>query len=60
MLHERISVRLFVRRSVSRAEAAKLVEGVSEGIGATVARGKSMKLSGFGTFMVRSRQYHAI
>ena len=45
---------------LSRVEAAKLVEGVLEGIGATLASGKSVMLSSFGTFMVRSCQYRAI
>ncbi len=51
-----------VRQKVclSQMEAAKLVEGVLKGICTTLASGMSVKLSGFGTFMVRSRQYCAI
>ncbi len=51
-----------VRQKVwlSRVKAAKLVEDVLERICATLATGKSAKLSGFGTFMVRSRQHCAI
>ncbi len=51
-----------VRQKVglSRMESAKLVESVLKGICATLASGESVKLSGFGTFMVRSRQYCAI
>ena len=51
---------VYQKVGLSRAESAKLVEGVLEGICATLASGRSVKLSGFGIFMVRRRQCRAI
>ena len=40
---------------LSRAESAKLVEQVLGEIGDSLVSGKTVKLSGFGTFFVRSK-----
>ena len=40
---------------LSRAESARLVEQVLSEIGDTLVRGDAVKLSGFGTFTVRSK-----
>jgi integration host factor subunit alpha len=55
-----LSEAVYQKVGLSRAESAKLVEGVLEGICATLASGRSVKLSGFGIFMVRRRQCRAI
>jgi integration host factor subunit alpha len=41
--------------SLSRSEAADLVEQVIEGISSTLAAGETVKLSGFGAFTVRDK-----
>jgi len=41
--------------SLSRTEATKLVEGVLDGICETLVTGETVKLSGFGTFIVRNK-----
>jgi integration host factor subunit alpha len=40
---------------LSRAESAELVEQVLGEIGDTLVRGENVKLSGFGSFLVRSK-----
>src|SRR5215203_1749 len=40
---------------LSRAESARLVEGVLREISDTLAAGEDVKLSGFGNFLVRSK-----
>jgi len=45
--------------SLSKSEAAELVETVFDTIKATLARGEKIKLSGFGNFVVRSKKPRA-
>lgn len=40
---------------LSRAECARLVEATLEEIAAALERGETVKLTGFGTFLVRSK-----
>jgi integration host factor subunit alpha len=50
-----LSEAVYQKAGLSRSEAAKLVEGVLEGIGATLAAGEDVKLSSFGSFLVRNK-----
>ena len=47
---------LFRRIGLSRLESAQLVEMVIDEISDAVLRGENVKLSGFGTFMQRSKR----
>ena len=46
---------IYRKVGLSRAESAKLVEQVLGEIGDSLVAGKAVKLSGFGTFIVRSK-----
>jgi integration host factor subunit alpha len=46
---------VFRKIGLSRTESAGLVEMVLEEICATIARGESVKISSFGSFLVRSK-----
>ena len=46
---------VYHRLGLSRTESAVLVEMVLEEIATTVARGETVKLSSFGSFLVRSK-----
>ena len=50
-----LSEAVYQKVGLSRAESAKLVEQVLGEIGDSLVAGKSVKLSGFGTFIVRSK-----
>ena len=50
-----LSEAVYQKVGLSRAEAARLVEQVLGEIGDSLVAGKAVKLSGFGTFMVRSK-----
>jgi integration host factor subunit alpha len=47
---------IFRRIGLSRLESANLVESVIEEISEAIARGENVKLSGFGTFIQRSKR----
>ena len=47
---------VFRRIGLSRLESAQLVEAVIEEIGDAILRGEKVKLSGFGTFLQRSKR----
>jgi integration host factor subunit alpha len=47
---------VFRRIGLSRLESAQLVETVIDEISAAVLRGENVKLSGFGTFLQRSKR----
>ena len=47
---------VFRRIGLSRLESAQLVETVIEEIGDAILRGEKVKLSGFGTFLQRSKR----
>jgi integration host factor subunit alpha len=46
---------VYQKVGLSRAESARLVEGVLGEICDSLAAGETVKLSGFGTFMVRNK-----
>ena len=50
-----LSEAVYQKVGLSRAESARLVEQVLGEIGDSLVAGKAVKLSGFGTFMVRSK-----
>ena len=50
-----LSEAVYQKVGLSRAEAARLVEQVLGEIGDSLVAGKAVKLSGFGTFMVRNK-----
>jgi integration host factor subunit alpha len=50
-----LSEAVYQKLGLSRIEASKLVEQVLSEIGDTLVRGETVKLSGFGTFTVRSK-----
>ncbi len=50
-----LSDAVYHKVGLSREESAKLVEQVLGEIGDSLVAGKSVKLSGFGTFIVRSK-----
>ncbi len=50
-----LSEAVYQKVGVSRAEAARLVEQVLGEIGDSLVAGRSVKLSGFGTFIVRNK-----
>ena len=50
-----LSEAVYQKLGLSRTEASKLVEQVLSEIGDTLVRGETVKLSGFGTFTVRSK-----
>ncbi len=50
-----LSDAVYHRVGLSQEESAKLVEQVLGEIGDSLVAGKSVKLSGFGTFIVRSK-----
>jgi integration host factor subunit alpha len=47
---------VFRRIGLSRLESAQLVEAVIEEVSAAILRGDNVKLSGFGTFLQRSKR----
>jgi integration host factor subunit alpha len=51
-----LSKAIYQRVGLSRAESARLVDEVLGEISDTLAAGKDVKLSGFGTFIVRSKK----
>ena len=51
-----LSEAIYRKVGLSRAESARLVEQVLGEISDTLAAGKVVKLSGFGTFIVRSKK----
>ena len=51
-----LSEAIYRKVGLSRAESARLVEQVLGEISDTLAAGKDVKLSGFGTFIVRSKK----
>ena len=51
-----LSEAIYKKVGLSRAESAKLVEAVLGEISDTLATGEDVKLSGFGTFFVRSKR----
>ncbi|AQS87282.1 integration host factor DNA-binding subunit alpha [Neoasaia chiangmaiensis NBRC 101099] len=46
---------IYTQVGLSRHESAELLENVLERIAATLEKGESVKLSGFGTFSVRQK-----
>ncbi len=50
-----LSEAVYQKVNLSRIEAAGLVEQVLSEVGDTLVRGDTVKLSGFGTFTVRSK-----
>jgi integration host factor subunit alpha len=50
-----LSGAVYQKVGLSRAESARLIEQVLEEIGDSLVAGKAVKLSGFGTFFVRSK-----
>ena len=50
-----LSEAVYQKVGLSRAESARLVEGVLGEICDSLAAGETVKLSGFGTFMVRNK-----
>jgi integration host factor subunit alpha len=50
-----LSKAIYQRVGLSRAESARLVDEVLGEISDTLAAGKDVKLSGFGSFLVRSK-----
>jgi integration host factor subunit alpha len=50
-----LSEAVYQKLGLSRTGASKLVEQVLSEIGDTLVRGETVKLSGFGTFTVRSK-----
>ncbi len=50
-----LSEAVYQKVGLSRAESARLVEQVLGEIGDSLVAGKAVKLSGFGTFIVRSK-----
>ncbi len=52
---QELSEAVYQKVGLSRAESAKLVEQVLGEIGDSLVAGKAVKLSGFGTFIVRSK-----
>ena len=50
-----LSEAVYQKVGLSRAESARLVEQVLGEIGDRLVAGKAVKLSGFGTFIVRSK-----
>ncbi|KAA0970653.1 integration host factor subunit alpha [Aureimonas fodinaquatilis] len=46
---------VFRKIGLSRTESAYLVESILEEVCATIARGESVKISSFGSFLVRSK-----
>src|SRR3712207_2773390 len=50
-----LSEAIYRKVGLSRAESAELTEQVLREISDTLAAGKDVKLSGFGTFLVRSK-----
>ena len=50
-----LSEAVYQKVGLSRAESARLVEGVSGEISDTLAAGEDVKLSGFGSFLLRSK-----
>ena len=50
-----LSEAIYRRVGLSRTESARLVEGVLGEIYDSLAAGETVKLSGFGTFMVRNK-----
>ena len=52
---QELSEAVYQKAGLSRAEAAKLVEQVLGEIGDSLVAGRAVKLSGFGTFIVRSK-----
>jgi integration host factor subunit alpha len=50
-----LSEAVYQKLGLSRTEASNLVEQVLSEIGDTLVRGETVKLSGFGTFTVRSK-----
>lgn len=51
-----LSEAIYRKVRLSRAESARLAEGVLEEISNTLARGEDVKLSGFGNFVARSKR----
>ncbi len=52
---QELSEAVYQKVGLSRAESARLVEDVLGEIGDSLVAGKAVKLSGFGTFFVRSK-----
>jgi integration host factor subunit alpha len=52
---EDLSEAIYKKVGLSRAESARLVEGVLREISDSLAAGEDVKLSGFGSFLVRSK-----
>jgi integration host factor subunit alpha len=50
-----LSEAVYQKVGLSRAESARLVEGVLREISDSLAAGEDVKLSGFGSFLVRSK-----
>jgi len=50
-----LSEAIYRKVGLSRAESARLIEDVLGEISATLAAGEDVKLSGFGSFLVRSK-----
>jgi integration host factor subunit alpha len=50
-----LSSAVYQKVGLSRAEWARLVEGVLKEISDTLVRGEDVKFSGFGSFLVRSK-----
>ena len=50
-----LSEAVYQQLGLSRSESAELVEMVLQEISAAIARGESVKLSSFGSFVVRSK-----
>ena len=50
-----LSEAVYQKVGLSRAESAKMVEQVLGEVGDSLVSGKAVKLSGFGTFIVRSK-----
>ncbi len=52
---QELSEAVYQKVGLSRAESARLVEQVLGEVGDSLVAGKAVKLSGFGTFTVRSK-----
>ena len=50
-----LSEAIYRKVGLSRAESARLVEGVLREVSDSLAAGEDVKLSGFGSFLVRSK-----
>jgi integration host factor subunit alpha len=55
MTKAELSTRVYEKVGITKKESATIVEMVFETIKSTLAEGESIKIAGFGTFLVRKR-----